>query len=154
MIGDEKTDAVNPYGEYRPVEVIDLSLASRALQQARPWVLFLGVIAMGIAVLLVLGTIWMSFSTALDAFPLPFPVWVFTLLYFVGAVVYFLPALFLLKFSRRIKEFSQNQTVGQLNAALSAQKSFWKTIGICALGFLAFYLVMIIVAVLAGVSVN
>jgi hypothetical protein len=154
MIDDEKTDAVNPYREEPPVEMIDLSPASMVLQQARPWVLFLGVIAMGIAILLVLGTIGMLLSTALDAIPLPLPAWVFVALYLVGAVVYFLPALFLLKFNRRIKEFSQNQTVGQLNAALLVQKSFWKTIGICAMCFLALYLVMIVAAVFTGVSVN
>ncbi len=103
MNRDEESPAANPYGEESAVGIMNLSRASKILQQVRPWVLFLGVLAMVTAVLLAMGTITISLAMLFDAeFPLPFPGWMLAIVYVAGAAVYFLPALYLLKFSRRI----------------------------------------------------
>ena len=52
MSGDEIRTPVNPYGEESPIGMTELTLASQVLQQARLWVLLVGVIAMVVAILL------------------------------------------------------------------------------------------------------
>ena len=155
MSGDEIRTPVNPYGEESPIGMTELTLASQVLQQARLWVLLVGVIAMVVAILLTLSTVGLAVTAAVESgSQLPADIWLPLSFPFLGAVMCFLPGLLLLKFSRQIKEFSHGQTVRHLNAALATHKSFWKTIGICSLIFLVVYLTMVGVVVFVGVSAN
>jgi len=121
------------------------------LRQTRPWVFFLAI----------LGTIATCFLVA--AFLIQFIVTAgggraFAVGGAIGVVsvvllIYVLPLIFMYRFASRIKRFVLSRELADLDSALEAQKSFWKTVGIIAAIVVIFYIVVgafAFVGVLAG----
>jgi len=100
------------------------------LQRTQPWVRLASFIGFLLsAVMAVLGfdaTVGSLTAHRLDTAP-------FVLLAFVFAVVLLIPSIYLHKYATRISAFVAQGHDVQLEAALEAQRKFWKFSGLCAL---------------------
>src|SRR5688572_21889694 len=94
------------------------------LRQTRPWVMFFGVLGFVAAGLYALGGVWMMAATGLNArSSVPGTV---GLLYVLVAGVFFFPALMLWRYWSRIGDMMVRGHVQDLEAALEAQKGYWR----------------------------
>ncbi len=120
------------------------------LNQTRPWVqligvlMWIGVVFMALATIFLVGAALMGGGVGGGL--------VIGLLYGFITAVYWFMAKSLTGYASRINKLSASESVRDLEDALEAQKSFWKTIGIITLVTIAIYLVMIVLFVL-GVAV-
>ena len=116
------------------------------LAQTRPWVLFfsvLGFICCGLMVAIGLfGGIFAIASGQAEGALL--------LLYPILGLLYFFPSRFLLRYAQRIRDLSHSRNATDLEAALSAQKSFWRFSGILVVSILVLYAVLIVLGVVAA----
>ncbi len=69
-------------------------------------------------------------------------------LYLLMAVLYFVPSLFLFKYSTAISNAEQTHSAADVAHALTMQKSFWKFVGIAALILVVIMILSIVAAVL------
>jgi hypothetical protein len=77
----------------------------------------------------------------------------FAALYPILGVIYIIPSLFLSRYASGINQFLASGTENDLSAALGAQKSFWKFVGIFTLVMICLYVglfAIMMVAALAG----
>ena len=145
----------NPYAP--PASAVEAPLAwtsepvIEALRQTRPWVLFLSIVGFIItAIVAAAGLLQVTMSlvqptprTAGEAIGGA----MFTLL---AGILYFFPSLYLLRFSGRIRDLTYSHRLADLEAALGAQKSFWRFSGILVALLLALYAVIIVGAAVMG----
>jgi hypothetical protein len=68
------------------------------------------------------------------------------------AVLYVLPSIYLMRYANRIRDFIAQRQQHQLEAALDAQRAFWKFMGIFALVSLVLSGFAILVALVFGVA--
>ncbi|MDH4161996.1 MAG: hypothetical protein OEW15_04820 [Nitrospirota bacterium] len=104
-----------------------------SMRSIKPWtklLAVLGFIAVGFMVLLGVGvTVFARMLQTQKGAPTAF----LGLFYIVISVFYFIPALYLYRYSSAIGRFLEGYGVADLEAAFSHQKSFWKFTGITAL---------------------
>jgi hypothetical protein len=74
------------------------------------------------------------------------------ILYLAIAVIYIIISIYLLRYAGAIKRLSNSLNVADLEDALNAQASFWKTVGIMALISIVAMIVFWIVGIGAAVS--
>lgn len=143
----------NPYAPPASAAEIPLAWTSEAvvesLRQTRPWVLFLSIVGFLVAgLIIVLGLAQAALSVGQPSAQKAGEAvggGMFTLLM---GVLYFFPSLYLMRFAGHIRALTHSQRVADLEAALSAQKSFWRFCGIVAALLLSLYAV-----ILAGVAI-
>ena len=123
------------------------------LRKTRPWVRFISVLSSLLAALLFIGGVAIVAANLLMSDPpsRQFPIEL-GFAYLAMGLIYIGPALYLHRFASRIKELLAQRRESDLEAALKAQKSFWKLVGIMALVVLCLYVVLMIVLVLFAVS--
>jgi len=153
--GPDEPEAVNPYAS--PTTPVDMAAGPAsdgtsgsthgvrlAMEQTRPWVLFLGIlgfIATGIFALVALAGFVMVF---VDNGPMGLMV---CLVYGIIGVIYFAGSYYLFVYGQRIGKFLETDRMSELAHALTAQKSFWRLLGILAVLWIG------LVVLLMGVSV-
>jgi len=124
------------------------------LRQTKPWVRFMSILMfIGAAFMIIFGLVAGVVGIAGGAFEGA----VFLILYPLMGLLYIFPALFLFRYASRIRDFMAHGLSENLDAALEAQKSFWKFIGILTLIILGIYAVIFVVAIIAlivGVAVD
>ncbi|MGH7135769.1 MAG: hypothetical protein ACREHD_08520 [Pirellulales bacterium] len=120
------------------------------LAQTRPWVMFIAILGFISSGLMILGGLFaavvlvaMGGAGVLEAAVI--------LVYPVLGVVYYFPSQFLVRFAQRIRDLRHSHNVADLEAALAAQKSFWKFCGIFLAFVIALYAGILVVAMIAGV---
>ncbi len=121
------------------------------LRQTKPWVFFLGVLALigsGLMALVGLGMLVLGAVASASGGP---PTFVLGLVYLPMALLYIYPGIKLWKYGSAIGRLVSTRDGGDLDAALSEQKSFWKYMGIMMLVLIVFETLMIVVAMVAGV---
>ena len=74
-------------------------------------------------------------------------------IYPVVALLYIFPSLYLIRYSRRIRDFVAGGQGPQLEAALDAQRALWKFIGIFSLIGIVMGLLAALIAVVAGFAI-
>ena len=117
------------------------------LRQTRPWVMFFGVLGFVAAGLYALGGVWMMATTGLSArSSVPGTM---GLLYVLVALVFFFPALMLWRYGSRIGDMMVRGHVQDLEAALEAQKGYWRLTGIITIGS-----IVAVVVLVAGLSLS
>lgn len=119
----------------------------QALAQTRPWVVFLailGFIVGGLGVLVGLVAALLHIATF---GPIGLLV---ALVVLVGPALYLVASYYLLNYGQRIRTFLRSNRNRELEAALFAQKSFWKLVGIVTLVVLILYLLMILAVIALG----
>ena len=122
---------------------------AQLLMQTRPWVKLIGILMFIMIGLMILGCVFLIVAGANQVGPAQGML--MGAIYFVFAILYFFPALFLMRYASRIDAFVQDGTTDRLDHALEAQKSFWKFIGIMAAIITALYAVMALVGILFAI---
>lgn len=136
VVAGANPDAGVAHGDAITEQIADV------LRRTRPWVLFIAILGfLGAAFMVLLGVILVIFGASdaagtSDA-QLPFPTWVLGLLYLALVPVYAWPSLKLMKYSGRILEFLELGGAARLAAALDAQRSFWKLMGVFVIATIA-----------------
>lgn len=125
------------------------------LRETTRWGKFLaivGFVMMGILVLLgiSMATVFPAFSEAAGT---QFPV-VMALVYVLLGLLYFFPLFYLYRFSSRIKEALMVNNEAAFTSGFENLKSLFKFMGIFTIVIMAIYLVVILLAVAIGTSVN
>ena len=152
-------DQPNPYQATESPDQ-DFNLTTNvldSLRQTRPWVLFIGVLGLIGAVLMVLLALGMMafamFGGAAGAAAMPPGMGVTVgIFYLVLAVLYIPPSIFLIRYAGHIKSLLASPSTGSLEQALSAQKSFWRFMGICMLIVVALYGILLVIGVAGAVA--
>lgn len=135
-----------------------LSLSNESkgyLAETAGWTKFLAIIGFVMMGLLVLmGLFAGSIFSALGAGDeMPFPPFLFGLIYIIIGLIYFFPILYLFRFSTKVKEAIQQKNEALLTAGFSNLKSHYKFVGILVVAVLALYAVGIVVG-LAGMAMG
>ena len=125
----------------------------RALDQTKPWVLFLSILgfigsgfaALGAMVWGAMAMFFSDFSGGLGAI-----MGITALTGAGGAVLYFFASYHLFTYSSEISKFLRTKESLDLERALTAQKSFWKLVGIVTAVVLALYLLLIPLSIMMG----
>jgi hypothetical protein len=116
------------------------------LRKTKPWVRFLAILGIIGMILMVLGGIAMVVIGG-SAFHyvggLPMRIGM-ALVYIVLAILYFPPLLFLNRYASRIGDLVNDHSTESLEAALRAQKSFWKYVGVFTLILMGVYALVLI----------
>lgn len=136
VMGDMKVGGADP----------TLERAVTLLRQTKPWVRFISVITFIASAFMVLGGVFMmigSLEGGLSGVPAAIGI-----VYVVMALLYIMPAIFLWNYANRIAVFVEERSTGTLAAALEAQKSFWKFVGILML------IVLVIYAAIFGIGIG
>jgi hypothetical protein len=122
------------------------------LRKTQPWVRLVSICGfISVALIAVFGAVsWIGMSAErVEHAPL-----VALLIYPVMLVMYLIPSLQLLKYSRRIGTFvAQGHTV-QLEAALDAQRAFWRFIGIVVAASAVMMAVMFVASMFVGILIG
>ena len=126
------------------------------LHETTRWTKFLailGFIACGI--LIIVGffatTLLSTMSPMNQSGAIPFPGFVFGLIYVIIALFYLIPCYYLFQFSAKMKLALLKRDSMLLESALQNQKSLYKFMGILAIALIAIYAVLIICIVMIGI---
>ena len=120
------------------------------LASTRPWVLFLSILGFILCGLLVLvGIVLIGVGVAA---PRSGPFGFLGCVYIPMSLLYLFPSYFLLKYSGGIRAFLATRSAPQMEQALQSQKSFWKFMGILMLVVICFYILAIVIGVVAGMG--
>jgi len=120
------------------------------LNQPRPWVRLLGILLwIGVALIAlgVVGGLVAGLSRGMPQFLL------LAAAYGLVAILYAVVASKLMRYGRQIELLSLTEEVYELEAALDAQRSFWKLIGIITLVALIGYLVAMVAMVVGMIGI-
>ena len=116
-----------------------------ALLSLARWQIFLcalGFMVIGVALLVVLIALLLGGGGR----------WFFAMdICFVAFVIYTVPAIYLLRASRAIREFATKRN-GTLTLAIEAQRSFWRIMVFIACFVLGLYVTAVVASAFAGVS--
>jgi hypothetical protein len=118
------------------------------LKQTRPWVRLLGILGFIGCVLMILAGIGLCVTMSQQrgaAFGIGMMI-----TYGVMGLLYIFPSIYLLRYAKHIRALEQNRTVPSLNEALTAQKSFWKFVGMMFAIIFVIYGVIFVVMIFAG----
>jgi len=126
------------------------------LSEARKWAKFIAIISfIGIGILvisgIVMGLVMDTLTSAAGQAPLPFSGSIFMILYLIVAVIYFFPVYYLFRFSEAMGNALASGSEDVLTSAFQYLKSHYKYIGILIIVSMAFMVLIIIGAVLAGI---
>lgn len=127
-----------------------------ALRSSGTWATFLSIMGFVGIGFMVLAAIFMgaigSFAGNDMASIYPFPMWIFSFVYLVIAVLYFFPVLFMFRFAQESKRAVLSQSSAQLELAMVNQAKMYKWSGIIVIALIVIYILVIIGAVLFGAS--
>jgi hypothetical protein len=101
-----------------------------SMRSTKPWTKLLAILGfVGVGLMVLIGAAFVVFG---NMFPQQNGA-VAGVFYILFSVLYFMPSLYLYKFSSSIGNFLKSNGALDLESALSHQKSFWKFMGILAL---------------------
>lgn len=125
-----------------------------ALRQTKPWARFIAILMFILGgFVAIVGLIFM-----IGMMPGPRGMQgvgaVMGLIYIAMAMLYIAPAIFLNRYASRLGSLMNTRRNQDLDAALEAQKSFWKFVGITAAIVIGIYLVILLVAVIGGIAAS
>jgi len=134
-----------PSSEQNSVVITGVMIES--LGQTKPWVNFLAVMGfLGVAFMVISGVLIMFGATKFDGGPGGMVMMGF--LYILCSLLYFFPSVFLYNYSCAIGRFINEGKTRDLEESLSAQKSFWKFVGVYTLVCLGLALLGFVLAII------
>ncbi len=120
------------------------------LRATRPWVKFLAILAfISVGLMFLVGLIAMA---ALSTVRGVGPNAAIGILYWLMALLYIAPAIFLNRYATAIRELLHGGGAPTMEKALESQKSFWRYVGILTLVLLCIYALILLIAVVIGIS--
>lgn len=118
--------------------------ALELLRQTRPWVQFIGLVLLVVSALVIavaaVGGVLMVVQQE-PAHAIPF------VLYLVVALLYLFPGIYLRRYAARLRDALNLRDSGHLEAAMEAQKSFWRLVGVLTAIVVGLYALVIVFAV-------
>jgi len=125
------------------------------LNEASPWLRFIGILGFIGAGLSVVGGIIFAITTSvvpdITGGMVNFPVWIFALIYIgIGSLLFF-PARFTYNFGTKIRSYQFSGSDDDLEQALRNNKSLWKFQGILYIIYIALIPFLIIVGIIVAV---
>lgn len=122
------------------------------LAKTQSWVLFLGILGCVVVSLVVVVQVCKGFMGMIAAGNAEkggeaFGGMIFNVLF---VIVWFAPSMYLIRYGNHIDSFRRSRKRSDLEAALRAQKSFWKFSGIFAIIFLVIVVIGAVAAAIAG----
>jgi len=132
-------------------ESITPSLVSPLLR-TRPWVMLIGVMTMiGCGLLILIGIVMGMFGLGGGmGDELGATGGLIAVVYLLMALLYFFPGLYLLRYGRAIKEVDRIANGETIESALKQQLAFWRFVGILTLVGVGVYVLVIVIAMFAG----
>jgi hypothetical protein len=126
----------------------------RYLNDASPWLQFIGILGYIGSGLLIVGGIFGAVGlSAASFFELgDFPFWIIALIYIPLGVLFFFPAHFAFNFGRKIRNYRFSNSIEDLELAFKNNKSLWKFYGIICIIYLAFIPLFFVIAIIGGVA--
>jgi len=122
-----------------------------SLRQTRPWVMLLSIVGfIGAAIIFLAGLVQAAASLGeptSSRMGATAGAGIFTALL---ALLYFVPSFYLWRFAGSIRALTVSRRLGDLEAALAAQKSFWRFCGIAAALLLVLYGIILAGALVVG----
>lgn len=120
------------------------------LSETRKWAKFLSILGfIGVGFLVIVSiVVGVTLSTIGNIPNTPFPIGLISVIYLVIAALYFLPVLYLYKFSQFTGTALKNNSPSDLTTGLENLKSHYKFLGIVAIVFLSLYPIGIIAVIL------
>lgn len=153
------TAEVNPFaspkfvGESHEAEADGLTRkAKQSLAETRPWVLLFSILAFIGSGFGALGGVGMFLAGILQGGVAGVSSLVSSVMFLAGAALYGFAAYHLYTYASYIKLFLRTWSPADLEHALTAQKSFWKLVGIVTAVFLALYALLFLIMLVAAVS--
>jgi hypothetical protein len=128
------------------VKVTDHMIDS--LRSTKPWTKLLSILGfVGTGFMILFGVGFMFFTNVFSHQTSGFSAFV-GLIYILFAVLYFVPAFYLFKYSSSLGNFLKSNGPTDLESALSHQKSFWKFMGVVAVIGMVLVVLGIVAAIL------
>lgn len=129
------------------VKVTDSMIAS--MRSTKPWTKFLAIMGfVGVGLMVLLGVGFVLFANMFPNQKNAPPPFFMGFFYILFSVLYFVPALYLYKYSSSIANFLKSNGAIDLESAMSYNKSFWKFVGILTLIGLALAVLAVAAAVI------
>jgi hypothetical protein len=119
-----------------------------SLRSTKTWTMLLAILGFISIAFMLLGSLGIMFGGALIAGKAGFPTTAMGIMYLILAFVYFIPALFLFRYSSSISRFLSTGLEADLESAMSSQKSFWKFVGILSLIGVVLSILAVVAAIL------
>ena len=117
----------------------DFGGIAQTLEKTRPWVRLLAVLAfIGVAFMALAG-LFGAIAGVASGEP---SMTILLVIYPLCALLYLFPAIFMWRYAERINRFIRDRSLGALEAALDAQRSFWKFAGIMVIISFALGIIM------------
>ena len=152
------TAEVNPFasprfvGESYEAEADGLTRkAKQSLAETRPWVLLFSILAFIGSGFGGLGGIGMFIAGIMQGGAAGVGSLVSGVMFLGGAALYGFAAYHLYSYASHIKLYLRTSSPGDLEQALTSQKSFWKLVGIVTAVFLVLYAVLFLLVIVLGV---
>ncbi len=126
---------------------------SRLLAQTRPWVLLFAIVGFVLAGFGAIGGLVYGIVSVIAVATTGFLGVICilgALMMIAAAAFYFFAAYFLFTYASEIAKFLNIEDAAHLERALTAQKSFWKLVGIVTAAALAAYLMLFVLLLIAG----
>lgn len=132
-----------------------ISLSPKAISflfEIGKWCYFLSILGFVMVGFMILAGLFAGsiFANIPGGDALPFSGAMIGIIYTIMGAIYFFPALFLYKFSIKIKSSLKTNNAEELEEGLENLKSHYKFIGILALVMLSFYLLIFVVSILGA----
>ena len=127
----------------------DLQAIGSQLQRTQPWVRFLSIMGFVAAGLMIVAGLVGGGVGAASGNP---QMIVRLFLYPLMGVLYIYPSLCLLRYASSIRTFQNSPTGPNLEAALDAQRSFWKFVGIITIVSICASILVFVLAIALGVA--
>ena len=127
---------------------IDFQIVIDTLRRTKIWAGFLSVsMFLASGVVIALGAVIVNGRAVWNG-----KFWTIGLVYMTMAATCCVPATYLGLYAIRIGVFEREPSLGSLNSALEAQKSFWKIVGICLLIFIGMKCFMFLLDIYSTVT--
>uniref|UniRef100_UPI003216E7CD DUF5362 family protein n=1 Tax=uncultured Draconibacterium sp. TaxID=1573823 RepID=UPI003216E7CD len=127
----------------------------KVLGSTGSWAKFLAILGFVFMGLMILGGFIMSIVFVVIpeniAGEMPFPSFLFGIIYLVMGAIYFFPILYLYRFSSSIKKALASKNPNQLAMAFTNLKAHYRFIGIFTIVVFALYIVAFIVMIFVGI---
>lgn len=122
---------------------------SRILQRTQPWVRFMAILGfMTVGLMLIAAAGVGTVGVATENPQMVVVMFVYPLM----ALAYVFPSYYLLQYANRLRDFTARGEERQLEAALDAQRAFWKFVGILTIAGIVLTLMMFVAVIVAGIA--
>jgi hypothetical protein len=128
------------------------------LGEAAKWAKFLAILGFIFCAFMVIAALFAGsmmssmMSSAGGGFGSMFGGGFITVLYLLGAALYFFPCLFLFRFASQIQDAIRNNEQAKLQGSFRSLKSFFRFVGILTIIGIAFYMLAIFAILVVGVG--